>query len=430
VKKKTDKKTFKIVTFGCKVNSYESEAIKENMIQSGYEYTAEKEADIFIFNTCAVTLVAEHKCLKHIKSAARRYPNCQIVVLGCFAQLHPDQIEDLPNVKVLIGSKYKDKIVDYLESSEKVLKSEQNMRLAKYEELKIKDFGSEVRAFVKIQDGCDNFCAYCIIPLTRGKSRCRKKEDILNEVHRLALTGYKEIIITGVDMGSYIDGDTNFSGLIEDILNVEPRTFRLRIGSLETSQIDDKMVELYSTNSRLVPHIHIPLQSGCEKTLERMGRKYDLDEFYNLVLRLKENVKDLALSTDVIVGFPGETEDDFIDTCNFIKKIGFMRLHVFPYSKRPYTKAATMPDQVDRACSKNRVRVLVGIGQKLAEEYDSKYMGKELNLLVEEELKPEGNKRVFRGYTENYINLKVESDRDLFGEIVKVRVSEKNLCSD
>jgi len=430
MKKKTDKKTFKIVTFGCKVNSYESEAIKENMIQNGYEYTSNNRADIFIFNTCAVTLVAEHKCLKHIRSAARKYPDCQIVVLGCFAQLHPDQIENLPNVNVLIGSKFKNSIVDFLKSGERVLKTNQNMRLAKYEELKIKNFGSEVRAFVKVQDGCDNFCAYCIIPLTCGKSRSRKREDILEEVHRLASRGYKEIIITGVDMGSYRDGDTNFSSLIEDILNVKPKTFRLRIGSLETSQIDDKMVELYSTDSRLVPHIHIPLQSGCEKTLERMGRKYDLDEFYNLVLRLKKNVKDLALSTDVIVGFPGETEEDFIDTCNFVKKIGFMRLHVFPYSKRPYTRAATMPDQVDRACSKNRVRVLVGIGQKLAEEYDNKYMGKELNLLIEEELKPEGGERVFRGYTENYIDLKVTSDRDIFGEIVKVRVSEKNLCSD
>jgi len=430
MKKTCDKKTFKIVTFGCKVNFYESEAIKENMIQNGYEYTPSKAADIFVFNTCAVTLVAEHKCLKHIKSVARKYPGCQIVVLGCFAQLHPEQIRDISNVKVLIGSMYKNHIVEYLKSSERVLKADQNMRLANYEELKINDFGSEVRAPVKIQDGCDNFCAYCIIPLTRGKSRCRKKEDILDEIHRLAVRGYREIVITGIDMGSYVDGNTKFSDLVEDILNVEPKTFRLRVGSLETSQFDEKMVELYINNPRLVPHIHIPLQSGCKNTLERMERKYNLDEFYDLVLRLKKSVKNLALSTDVIVGFPGETEDDFIESCNFVKKVGFMRLHVFPYSIRPYTKAATMANKVDRTCVKNRVRVLVGIGEKLAADYENKYMGKELELLVEEELEPEGTTRVFRGYTENYLNLKITSNRDISGRMMKVRVSEKNLYSN
>jgi len=425
-----EKRTFNITTFGCKVNSYESEALKENLTSHGYEYTEDKQADICIFNTCAVTLVAEKKCLKHIKSAARNNPDCQIIVLGCFAQLHAEQIEDIPNVKVLIGSANKANIVDYLEEPHRVIKVAQNMRLANYEELKIKYFGSEIRAFEKIQDGCDNFCTYCIIPLTRGKSRSRKSEDILSEIHNLAVNGYREIVLTGIDMGSYNDGKMKLSDLVEEVLNVEPKTFRVRISSLETSQFDEKMIRLYSTQERLVPHIHIPLQSGCEKILEAMGRKYDLNEFYKLVQRLKKEVKNCAISTDVIVGFPGETEEDFLQTCNFIKKVGFMRLHVFPYSRRPFTKAANMKNQVDRACAKQRVRVLVGIGEELASNYLHSFVGKRLTLLLEEELKPVDGMRVFRGYTENYLDLKIKSKDNLIGKFVEVVVSENEYIEE
>ena len=425
-----EKRTFNITTFGCKVNSYESEALKENLTSHGYEYTEDKQADICIFNTCAVTLVAEKKCLKHIKSAARNNPDCQIIVLGCFAQLHAEQIEDIPNVKVLIGSANKANIVDYLEEPHRVIKVAQNMRLANYEELKIKYFGSEIRAFEKIQDGCDNFCTYCIIPLTRGKSRSRKSEDILSEIHNLAVNGYREIVLTGIDMGSYNDGKMKLSDLVEEVLNVEPKTFRVRISSLETSQFDEKMIRLYSTQERLVPHIHIPLQSGCEKILEAMGRKYDLNEFYKLVQRLKKEVKNCAISTDVIVGFPGETEEDFLQTCNFIKKVGFMRLHVFPYSRRPFTKAANMKNQVDRACAKQRVRVLVGIGEELASNYLHSFVGKKLTLLLEEELKPVDGMRVFRGYTENYLDLKIKSKDNLIGKFVEVVVSENEYIEE
>jgi threonylcarbamoyladenosine tRNA methylthiotransferase MtaB len=419
-------KTFNIVTFGCKVNSYESESIKESLIAKGYTFTDDKTADIKIFNTCAVTLVAEKKCLKHIKSAARNNPNCQIIVLGCYAQLHPEQIKDLPNIKVLVGSSSKGKIAEYLEEEKPVIKVQQDMRLAEFEELKINYFGSEIRAFEKIQDGCDNFCSYCIIPLTRGKSRSRKSEDILAEIHTLAVNGYKEIVITGVDMGSYKDGEINFSDLMEKILDVEPKTFRLRIGSLETSQFDEKMIQLYINHERLVPHIHIPLQSGCEKILESMGRKYDLDEFYKLVLRLKNEVKNCALSTDIIVGFPGETDEDFIQTCEFVRKVGFMRLHVFPYSPRPYTKASRMKNQIDRACSKNRVRLLVSIGEELADKYESSFVGKQLIVLVEEELKPVKGMRVFRGYTENYLDLKFKSNVDLLGKYIEVTINNED----
>lgn len=425
-----EKRTFNITTFGCKVNSYESEALKEKLTSHGYEYTEDKQADICIFNTCAVTLVAEKKCLKHIKSAARNNPNCQIIVLGCFAQLHAEQIEDIPNVKVLIGSANKANIADYLEEPHRVIKVAQNMRLANYEELKIKYFGSEIRAFEKIQDGCDNFCTYCIIPLTRGKSRSRKSEDILSEIHNLAVNGYREIVLTGIDMGSYNDGKMKLSDLVEEVLNVEPKTFRVRISSLETSQFDEKMIRLYSTQERLVPHIHIPLQSGCEKILEAMGRKYNLNEFHKLVQRLKKEVKNCAISTDVIVGFPGETEEDFLQTCNFIKKVGFMRLHVFPYSRRPFTKAANMKNQVDRACAKQRVRVLVGIGEELASNYLHSFVGKKLTLLLEEELKPVDGMRVFRGYTENYLDLKIKSKDNLIGKFVEVVVSENEYIGE
>jgi len=419
-------KTFNITTFGCKVNSYESEAIKEKLVSEGYAFTNSKKADISVFNTCAVTLVAEKKCLRHIKSVARHNPKCQIVALGCFAQLHPEQLEGIPNVKVLIGSSYKDEISEYLANPQRVINIQRNLRLANYEELKIHYFGSEIRAFEKIQDGCDNFCSYCVIPLTRGRSRSRKCQNILDEVHDLATNGYKEIVITGVDMGSYRDDDIGFSDLIEKILQVEPKTFRLRIGSIEASQFDEKMFRLYVTEHRLVPHIHIPLQSGSEVILEKMGRKYDLDEFYNLTARLKKEVKNCALSTDIIVGFPGETDDDFLQTCNFVKKVGFMRLHVFPYSPRPYTRASRMENQVNRSCAKNRVRTLVDIGEDMSRAYLHKFMGENLILLVEEELEPIDSLRVFRGYTENYLDLKVKSTEDLLGQWLEVTIDNKD----
>ena len=419
MKKTCDKKTFKIVTFGCKVNFYESEAIKENMIQNGYEYTPSKAADIFVFNTCAVTLVAEHKCLKHIKSVARKYPGCQIVVLGCFAQLHPEQIRDISNVKVLIGSMYKNHIVEYLKSSERVLKADQNMRLANYEELKINDFGSEVRAPVKIQDGCDNFCSYCIIPYVRGKSRSRRPEEIKKEIQTLVNNGYQEIVITGIHTGGYGKDLNNysFSRLIREILEETPDLYRLRISSIEATEIDDEFVNLLTKYINIANHLHIPLQSGSETVLKRMNRRYKICDYIKTIEKIRNACPDIALTTDVIVGFPGETEQEFQETVTLIEQLSFSELHVFPFSNRENTAAAKMTKQIDNSLKKERVSVLLDVSKKLHNAYESKYFGKELDVLFEDFDKINGT---YRGHTSNYLEVHVKSQFDLEGKVCVV----------
>lgn len=410
--------SFCLITFGCKVNAYESEAIREEMEKAGFLYVKEPPSTYIIVNTCAVTLTAEKKDMEKIRSLCRLYPSSKLVILGCFSQLHPEKLLPFAAAELILGTKERRKIPELLKLGQKYDKVDKNSRLFSYEETPISAFRSDYRAFLKIQDGCDNFCSYCIIPLTRGISRSRKEEDILKEANRLALNGYREIVLTGIDVGSYADGDERLSGLVSKLLEVAPASFRLRIGSLEMSQVDERLIGLFKENKRLVPHLHLPLQSGSERILELMGRKYDLDGFYQLLTKLKKEIPGLALSTDVIVGFPSETEEDFLKTCEFVQKAGFMRLHVFPYSPRPYTKAARMAEQLPMSLKKERVRRLTKIGEELAAGYLASYQGKTLNVLLEEELPPVDGLRVFRGYSENYLDLKVKAKENLLGQVI------------
>ncbi len=415
--------TFSIVTFGCKVNAYESEAIREELEKHGLQYIEDGKADFVLVNTCAVTLVAEKKAREKIRSLHRLYPESKIAVLGCFAQLHPDQVASLEGVDLVLGTKDRAHIYELLkeriEGEGKEVEVNPNSRLFDYDPISISNFDREERAFVKIQDGCDNFCSYCIIPLTRGKARSRKEEDILREIQRLAKSGYKEIVLTGIDIGSYEDGDKRLSDLVQDILDLDEKTFRVRISSLEMSQIDRKYIDLYKNNPRLVPHIHIPLQAGSEKVLEAMNRKYDLNRFYETTQLLKKEIPGVALSTDVITGFPGETEEDFRETEEFVQKVGFMRLHVFPYSRRPYTKADKMKDQNPNEVKKERARRLIKVGNLLSEKYYRENIGTVHTVLIEEKAVTRSGKTYFRGYTENYLDVKVVSDQDLTGQLVQ-----------
>lgn len=415
--------SFFIVTFGCKVNAYESEAIREELERHGLVYKEDGEADFVLVNTCAVTLVAEKKAKEKIRSLHRLYPHSKIVVLGCFAQLHPEQVSAFDGVELVLGTKDRahlyELLRDRIEGEGKEVEVNPNSRLFDYDPISISGFDREERAFVKIQDGCDNFCSYCIIPLTRGKSRSRKEEDILEEIKRLASAGYKEIVLTGIDIGSYQDGEKRLSDLVQDILELEEKTFRVRISSLEMSQIDRKYIDLYKNNERLVPHIHIPLQAGSEKVLEAMNRKYDLNHFYEMTQLLKKEIPGVALSTDVITGFPGESEEDFLETEEFVQKVGFMRLHVFPYSRRPYTRADKMEDQNPNEVKKERARRLIKVGDLLMEKYYQENIGTVHTVLVEEKVVTRGGKTYYRGYTENYLDVKVASDKDLRGQLVK-----------
>ncbi len=423
------KKTFSIITFGCKVNAYESEAIKEKMIGLGYVFSKEPPADVIFVNTCAVTLEAEKKDMEKIRSLRRNDPSSEVIALGCFAQLHPEKLLG-QGLKAIIGNKGRNDIEALLSGPEENCCVDKNSRLFAYEEQEISAFASSERAFCKIQDGCDNFCSYCIIPFTRGVSRSRKKEDVLMEITRLSLAGYKEIVLTGIDTGSYTDGETDFADLVEAILALPEKGFRLRIGSLEMSQISPKLISIMESNQRLVPHLHIPLQSGSEKILEAMGRKYDLEAFESLCRELKGRIKKLALSTDVICGFPGESEEDFSSTCAFVKKVGFMRLHCFPYSRRPFTKADKLPGQLDNGVKKERVRILSRIGQELAAGFLKEQEGQILTILAEEKKPGMDGNFIYSGYSENYLSLQVESSDNLLGKLIRGRVSFDGYIKD
>ncbi len=415
---------FKIITFGCKVNAYESEGFKEDLLSKGFvEAKNDEEADICIVNTCAVTSTAERKCLQAVRRMSKANPNISIGVVGCSSQINKDKYLEISGVKTVYGNTEKSRVVQDLikeVNTDNVLPS---IRHVEYDAQIITKFGHEVRAFVKIQDGCDNFCSYCIIPFTRGNSRSRKAQDIVDEIQLLINSGYKEVVLTGIDMGSYkepIDG-YGFSSLLALILKTFDGQVRFRISSLEESQINEEVISLYGMYpTTLVPHLHIPLQSGSETILKAMRRKYDLKSFIELTNTLKRRFEYLALSTDVIVGFPGETEELFMETYNFIEKVGFMRLHVFPYSRRPGTLANSMKEQVEQSVKNDRVRRLIALGDKLSKEYMTKFIGVPLDLLIEEKL--EDNK--YRGYTQNYLDLMVESTEDLMGKMVKVSIDK------
>ena len=419
---------FKIITLGCKVNSYESQAMKEMLIRNGYEESVSKEADILIVNSCAVTHVAEHKSRQKVSSLAKNNPNSIVIVCGCSSQLHPDKMKDIDNVAIVIGNNNHSEIISLIErfKSEKkqIVEVDRNTRLRTYQRLNISSFSEKIRSFVKIGDGCNNFCSYCIIPYTRGNLRSRDKDEILCEIKTLVSNGYKEVVITGIDSASYgIEfEDYKFNDLLEDITKIE-NLKRLRISSIEASQMDERFISILKSNEVITPHLHIPLQSGSDTVLKRMRRKYTCDQFYEKVKRIQDEIPLIALACDVIVGFPGETEEEFMETYNFIKKCNFAFLHVFPYSPREGTYAATMKDQVKDHIKKERVLRLINLGKELELNYKQKFVGKEVKVLIENYDK---KKEKYHGLTPNYLDVYLESDKDLVNEIVTVTYKMEN----
>lgn len=415
---------FLIESLGCKVNYYEGESIANTLESRGYKFFDKNQdsfPDIVIINTCAVTKTSVSKDRKYISSARRKYPNAVIAVMGCYANFGYEEISSKLGADIVIGTQHRDKLVDLIEeylSKHKtiVLKDEEKER--KYENLSLKYFHEHTRAYVKIQDGCNNFCSYCLIPFVRGRSRSRAKEDIIKEINDLVKNGYKEVVLTGIDMSSYgIDNYQNytFSSLIEDICINCKHLYRLRISSIEESRIDEKFIELLQKYDVIANHLHIPLQSGSKKIEELMRRKYNPEAFISKIKKIREARPDIALSTDIIVGFPQEDENDFLDTFNFAKEIKFSKIHVFPYSPREGTIAARLSGQISLSIKKERVNKLIGLSNELAQEYDSLFKGKELDFLFE--TKEDG---YFVGHSSNFLEVKVTSSEDLRGQIRKV----------
>lgn len=406
-----------IHTLGCKVNSYESEAMIELFKQEGYEEVSFKElADVYVINTCTVTNTGDSKSRQMIRKSIRKNPEAVICVVGCYSQIAPDDIKNIEGVSVVLGTQFRNEIVDlvkqFQQDQKQIVKVKDVMRLKTFEDLNIDHF-SNTRAFLKIQDGCNNFCTYCIIPYARGRVRSRSPESVLRQAQELVDHGYYEIVLTGIHTAGYGEDldDYSFYDLLVDLIKIKGLK-RLRISSIETSQIPDEMIDLIASSHVIVDHLHVPLQSGCDETLKRMNRKYNCETYYQKLSHIKEKIPDIVFTTDVIVGFPGETEEEFEKTYQFIEKVGFTQLHVFPYSPRRGTPAAKMDNQIADTIKHERVNRLIELSHQLNSQYAKSQIGKTLRVLFEKE-----EDGFFIGHGDNYLLVKVSSDDRLIGQI-------------
>lgn len=409
----------KAVTLGCKVNAYESEYILSSFKDRGYEITNDI-ADIYIVNTCSVTNTSDAKSRKVINRLIRENPNSIIVVMGCMIEANKDM--EIPGVSLIIGNKDKNKVVDLVEN---YLKDKQVRKILydnfddTFEDMFITNMTSHTRAFVKIQDGCENFCSYCIIPYTRGKQRSKDPDLVIKEIETLVSNGYKEIVLTGIHTGHYgSDLQTTFPDLLKRIVKINGLE-RLRISSIEITELNDEFFEVLKDNPIIVSHLHIPLQAGSDTVLQAMNRKYLTNYFEAKVKKIREIRPDISLTTDVIVGFPGETEEEFQETLDFVSKIKFTKVHVFPYSRRKGTKADTMPNQIPENIKKERVKRLIALSNKLEKEYLDLFLNKEVEVLIEEEY-PDYS----LGHTGNYLKVKVLKPFKS-NELIKVKIIKR-----
>lgn len=396
-----------IQSLGCKVNLYESEYITDQFQKAGYEIVPFQEiADVYIINTCSVTNTSDVKSRKVIHQAIRRNPDACIVAIGCFIEANHDYHED--GVDILLGNANKSKVLEYVERYWQT-KQKANYFVTpipeKFDDMTMSTFLGRTRAFIKIQDGCENFCSYCIIPYVRGKCRSKNFQTVLEEIQNYVQHGYKEVVLTGIHTGNYgVDLGTDFAALLRKIVKINGLV-RLRISSIEITELTDEVLQIIRDNDVIVDHLHIPLQAGSDKILRLMNRKYDLAYFKQKMEQIREIRPDISLTTDIIVGFPSETEEDFQDTLSFVREVQFSKVHVFPYSRRSGTVAADMAEQVLGDVKKDRVRRLLALSKELETEYMKKFIGKTLPVLMEV------NRTDYSlGHTSNYLLVKVPGE--------------------
>ena len=409
-----------VLTLGCKVNTYESEFIINELKKAGYEIKSFDEVcDVYIINTCTVTNQSDSKSKKMIRQAIKRNPNACVVAMGCFIAANQDiQIDGLD---IILGNKDKAKIVELLDDyfkNKEVMKLQYTGRIKEFEDMYITNFPGRTRAFVKIQDGCDNFCTYCIIPFVRGKCRSKSEDKVIEEVTDLVKNGYKEVVLTGIHTGSYGDDlDTSFADLLEKLVKIEG-LYRLRISSIETTELDSDVLEVLKNSKVLVDHLHIPIQAGSNEILKAMNRKYDLDYFFKKIEKIRSIRPDISISTDVIVGFPGESEELFQKTIDTCRKVGFSKLHVFPYSERRGTASSRMDNKIDNGEKKQRARRLIEVSKELEIDYMKKFIGQDVDVLVEEY-----KDGYSFGHTGNFLYVKIKGEKP-HNEIIKVKVKD------
>lgn len=414
-------------TLGCKVNQYETEAMEEIFEKNGYIIVNDDEiADIYVINTCTVTNLSDRKSRQFIRRAKKINKDSIIAVVGCYSQVSPDEVFEIEGVDVVIGTTDRNRILELCnnakENNEKI-NIVRNVKTQKqFETINIDDIKSKTRAYIKIQDGCNQFCSYCIIPYARGPIRSRGLDEIIVESEKLGVAGFKEVVLTGIHVASYGKdiNNTPLTTVLEKVANIRGIE-RIRLSSLEPTLIDDEFMQSILNTGKVCDHFHLSLQSGSDTVLKRMNRKYTCDEYRNIVKLIRKYMPSAGITTDIIVGFPGETEEEFNETYEFVKEIGFSRIHVFKYSPRKGTPAAKSKEQVDGNIKNIRSERLISLGEELMLKFNSNFIGKNLTVLFEEESKKE--KDYIEGYTTNYIRVKVQQKPDLLGKIVDVKIN-------
>lgn len=413
-------------TLGCKVNQYETEAMEEMFEKRGYEIVDINErADVYIINTCTVTNLGDRKSRQFIRRAKKINNDSIVAAVGCYSQVAPEEVEEVEGVDIVIGTTDRDKVVELCEEAKrenKKINIVKNLKGHKdFENLNIEDVKSKTRAYIKIQDGCNQFCSYCIIPYARGPIRSRKLDDILKETKKLAQANFKEIILTGIHVASYGKelGNINLLDVIKQVSNIDDIE-RIRLSSMEPTFIDEDFMRKATKVKKLCDHFHLSLQSGSNTVLKRMNRKYTVDEYKKTVDLIRKYMPDAGITTDIIVGFPGETEKEFKETYDFVKSIGFSRIHVFKYSPRKGTPASKSKNQINGKIKHSRSEILINLGDNLMSNFNDRFIGKTVNVLFEE-----NKDGVFEGYTTNYIRVKAETIEDIQGKILPVKITGK-----
>ncbi len=420
-------------TLGCKVNQYETNAMAQKFKEAGYEIVDMNDdiSDICIVNTCTVTNMSDRKSRHSLRRVKEKNPSAIIAAVGCYAQVAKNDLEKMPEIDIVLGNEEKANIVQYVE---KFIDSQDENKLIEIEDISSKkefeDMGQityteKTRAFIKVQDGCNQFCSYCIIPYARGRVRSRNAESIIKEITQIAQNGIKEVVITGIHVASYGRDFGNENGLIEllEKINEIEGIKRIRLGSLEPKIITEEFMQRLSKLEKICHHFHLSLQSGCDETLKRMNRKYTTAQVIEIIERLRRYYDDVMLTTDIIVGFPGETEEEFETTYQFLKEVKLYKMHVFQYSPRKGTRAAVMPNQVDGNIKEERSKKLIELSNENQKEYNEDLIGKEVEVLFEDK-EVEDGKPYFRGHTQNYVLVKYKTDENLENTLKNVKVLE------
>ena len=432
-KKNTEgKQLVAFATLGCRVNHYETEAMAEKFIREGYEVTDFGNfADVYVINTCSVTNMSDKKSRQIIGRARRTNKDAIIAAVGCYSQVSPEEVAKIEGVDVVLGTRNKGDIVYYVNKAKDEQKPQmmvgEVLRNKQFEDLNIEEFQDKTRAFLKIQDGCNRFCSYCVIPYTRGTTCSKDPEKVLNEIRQLAEHGFKEIILSGIHTASYgvdLEGDITLVSLLEEIEKLDGIE-RVRIGSIEPSFFTDEVIEKIKNMKKLCPQFHLSLQSGCDATLKRMNRRYTAKEYEDAVYKIRENLKDASITTDVIVGFPGETEEEFNETYEYLKKLKLTKTHIFKYSQRKGTKAYDMPNQIDGTIKEKRSKALIELNNKNEADFSRALVGRDMDVLVEQEVPNKPG--VFEGYTRNYVKVEIPGcSSENIGKIVLCKIEEAN----